>query len=222
MRKRDGHEDLSAPDKRPRGRPVVMTPEVRRDRVFAALDSVFERDGLDGLTMNAIAAEAGMSKRTLYHLFGDRDALFHAYMERIRSDYIRPLELGDLDLPFGERLRRLLAPVPRNRRSGLPLAVLRMAIAGAEAQPQLARTCLECGVARDRQSIRAELDRAVARGEAVIPDTKTAAELLEAMVRPAILDLLLKPEERISPEAMRHRFEFGLDMFLRGVCAGEE
>lgn len=198
-----------------------MSPEVRRERVFTALDSVFEREGLEGLTMNAVAAEAGMSKRTLYHLFGDRDALFHAYMERIRSDYIRPLDPGDLELPFAERLRRLLAPVARNRRSGLPVAVLRMAIAGAETQPQLARTCLERGVARDRQSIRAELDRAVARGEAVIPDTRMAAELLEAMVRPAILDVLLDPERRIPVEAMRHRFEFGLEMFLRGVCARE-
>ena len=213
---------MTATDKRPRGRPPVMSPEVRRDRVFTALDSVFEREGLEGLTMNAVAAEAGMSKRTLYHLFGDRDALFHAYMERIRSDYIRPLDSGDLELPFAERVRRLLAPVARNRRSGLPVAVLRMAIAGAETQPQLARTCLERGVARDRQSIRVELDRAVARGEAVISDTRMAAELLEAMVRPAILDVLLDPEGRISVEAMRHRFEFGLEMFLRGVCARKD
>lgn len=209
-------------DKRPPGRPQVMSPEVRRDRVFAALDSVFERDGLEGLTMKAIATEAGMSKRTVYNLFGDRDALFHAYMERIRSDYIRPLDPGDLDLPFDERLRRLLAPAARHRRSGLPVAVLRMAIAGAETQPKLARTCLERGVARDRQSIKVELDRAVARGEAVIPDTTTAAELLEAMVRPAILDVLLDPGRRIPVEAMRHRFEFGLEMFLRGVSPSEK
>lgn len=211
---------MTAVDRRPPGRPRVMSPEVRRDRVFAALDSVFERDGLDGLTMNAIAIEARMSKRTVYNLFGDRDALFHEYMERIRSDYIRPLDPADLDLPFEERLRCLLMPMARHRRSGLPVAVLRMAIAGAGTQPKLARTCLERGVARDRQSIKAELDRAVARGEAVIQDTRTAAELLEAMVRPAILDVLLDPGRRIPVEAMRHRFEFGLGMFLRGVLPG--
>ena len=34
--------------------------------------------GYDGVTMNALAAEAGVTKRTLYNLYGDKDRLLHA------------------------------------------------------------------------------------------------------------------------------------------------
>ena len=199
-----------------------MSAETRRDMLFSAVESVFEQAGLEGLTMDAIAAEAGMSKRTIYGVFADRDDLLHGYMARIRSDYVRPLQPGDLDLPLEERLRRLLAPVERRRASGLPLTVLRLAVAEAGQRPEGARLCRARGVERDRALIRAELDRAVARGEAAIADTGAAAALLEAMIRPAILDLLLDPARRPDAAEVRARFELGLGVFLRGLGVASE
>lgn len=202
---------------RVRGRPRVMSAEDRIERIFDALDAVFDRSGLDGTTMSAVAAEAGMSKRTLYSIFADREALFAAYLGRIRSEFVRDLTADDRALPFEGRLRQLLAPTPRPRPSGLPLAVLRVALAGGEQMAEAPRSCLTEFVLRDRELIREELDRAVRRGEASIDDTAQAAAILEAMVRPSIGDILMAPAEVPDRAAKSARFEAGLAMFLKAV-----
>ncbi|WP_375262304.1 TetR/AcrR family transcriptional regulator [Palleronia sp.] len=194
-----------------------MSTADRIERIFDALDAVFDRHGLDGTTMAAIAAEAGMSKRTLYAVFCDRDALFSAYMDQIRSEFVHDLTDEDRALPLEGRLRRLLAPAPRPRPSGLPLAVLRMALAGGEDLPEATRACLASFVQRDRASIRAELDRAVSRNEAQIKDTAQAAAILEAMVRPSIGDILLNPGEPANKDEKHARFNAGLELFLRAI-----
>lgn len=196
-----------------------MSSADRIDRIFDALDAAFDRHGLDGTTMSAIATEAGMSKRTLYSVFADRDALFGAYLGRIREEFVHELTEDDHALPLRERLRRLLAPMPRARPSGLPLAVLRMAVAGGETLPEATRSCLLSFVLRDRALIRDELDRAVARGEARMDDTEQAAAILEAMVRPSIGDILLNPSTSPDKCSQRARFDAGLAMFLRAVEA---
>lgn len=196
-----------------------MSSADRVDRIFYALDAVFDRHGLDGTTMSAIASEAGMSKRTLYSVFADRDALFGAYLGHIREEFVHDLTEADRALPLEDRLRRLLAPMPRARPSGLPLAVLRMALAGGETLPDATRACLGSFVLRDRALIRDELDRAVSRDEARIDDTAQAAAILEAMVRPSIGDILLAPSTTPDKCSQRERFETGLAMFLRAVGA---
>lgn len=196
-----------------------MSAEERAERIFDALDSVFARTGLEGATMDAIAAEAGMSKRTLYGLFADREQLLGAYMVRIRGQFVHELQPQDRDLPLEDRLRRLLAPCPRRSRSGLPAAVLRLALSGTETEtdPGSARARLTRLRRQDRRLIRAELDRAVADGEARIPDTDAAAAILEGMIRPSIADALLEPAATPDRDALHARFETGLAMFLAAV-----
>ena len=43
--------------------------------------------GYDGVTMNALAAEAGVTKRTLYNLYGDKDRLLHAAVGEVIARY---------------------------------------------------------------------------------------------------------------------------------------
>ncbi|WOI58066.1 TetR/AcrR family transcriptional regulator [Palleronia sp. LCG004] len=207
-----------AEGERARGRPPVMSADDRMDQILHALGTVFERQGLAGTTMSAIASEAGMSKRTLYAAVPDRDALFVAYMERLRSEFIRELTPEEHELPLAERLRRLLMPAPCSRHNGLPIAILRMTASGCEGLSESTRTCLAGFISRDRALIRAELDRAVARGEAQLDDTDQAAAILSAMVRPSIADALFDPHRTHDVRDPLRRFETGLDLFLRAVA----
>ncbi len=195
-----------------------MSTEDRVERILDALDSVFDRAGLEGTTMAAIAAEAGMSKRTLYGVFADRDELIGAYMERMRRGFMHELDDHYRCAPLEHRLRRLLTPCPRTPPSGLPLALLRLALAGTELGPRSASSCLSRWLRHDRELIRAELDRAVAQGEARVDDTGAAARILEGMVRPSLFDLLLDPAAAPEEAAIRARFELGLAMFLSAVA----
>lgn len=52
-----------------------------KDRIFAAAKSVLDREGLPGLTIRKVAAQAGMSPMALYRHFVDKDALLNALME---------------------------------------------------------------------------------------------------------------------------------------------
>lgn len=61
--------------------------ERRRRELLEAADRVVLRDG-PGASMNAIAAEAGITKPILYRHFGDRDGLIQAIAERFSADLL--------------------------------------------------------------------------------------------------------------------------------------
>jgi AcrR family transcriptional regulator len=52
-----------------------------RQRLFDAARNIFERDGLDALTIRAVGRQAGMSAMAIYRHFQDKDALINALME---------------------------------------------------------------------------------------------------------------------------------------------
>jgi len=136
------------PPRARRGRPAALSDAERRARILDGLDEIFARSGMDGLSMNAVARHAGMSKRTLYTIFADRTALFLAYLERLKAGHIRPLGPGDEDEPLETRLRRLLGPVPVGTGLQLPLSILRAIVAEVPARPEvgvrlLDSACLE-------------------------------------------------------------------------------
>jgi AcrR family transcriptional regulator len=55
------------------------------DRILAAADRLFYRKGIRAVGVDAVAAEAGISKRSLYDTFPSKEALIAAYLrQRIR------------------------------------------------------------------------------------------------------------------------------------------
>jgi AcrR family transcriptional regulator len=86
-----------------------------RDKVLAAAEKLFAERSADCVTMDAVAAEAGVGKGTLFRGFGDRAGLVLALLteheRRLQEDLIRgPAPLGPGAPPverliaFGERL----------------------------------------------------------------------------------------------------------------------
>lgn len=53
-----------------------MPPAGKRDAALSGALAVFARDGYSRASIDAIAAEAGVSTRTLYNHFGDKENLF--------------------------------------------------------------------------------------------------------------------------------------------------
>jgi AcrR family transcriptional regulator len=50
------------------------------DRILAAADRLFYRQGIRAVGVDAVAAEAGVSKRTLYNYYATKDDLIAAYL----------------------------------------------------------------------------------------------------------------------------------------------
>src|ERR1700736_6620309 len=49
-------------------------------RILSAADRLFYRDGIRAVGVDAVAAEAGVSKRTLYNYYATKDDLIAAYL----------------------------------------------------------------------------------------------------------------------------------------------
>jgi len=57
--------------------PKIVDHDVQRVKFAEAAMRLIARHGLDGLTMRAVAAEAGLSYGSLFHYFNSKDELLH-------------------------------------------------------------------------------------------------------------------------------------------------
>src|ERR1700754_4317117 len=64
-------------------------PQTMKERILATADKLFYLQGIRAIGVDTIAAEVGISKRTLYNHFPSKDALIAAYLER-RFVHARP------------------------------------------------------------------------------------------------------------------------------------
>lgn len=58
------------------------TPQTMKERILETADKLFYLQGIRAIGVDTIAAEVGISKRTLYNHFPSKDALIAAYLER--------------------------------------------------------------------------------------------------------------------------------------------
>lgn len=70
---------------RPRGRPPLPAEDVarRRSRIIDVASRIFFVQGFAATTLEAIGREAGFTKRTIYELIGDKNALFRAACDKL-------------------------------------------------------------------------------------------------------------------------------------------
>jgi AcrR family transcriptional regulator len=102
---------------------VTALEEPRREQLLNAADRVVRRDG-PGASMNAIAAEAGITKPILYRHFGDRSGLFQALTDRHTAGLLTAVRAA------------LAEPLERRERVE---HVLDTYLAGIESRPQIYR-----------------------------------------------------------------------------------
>ncbi len=69
-----------------------LRPADRRRQLLDATARVFDRGGLAGITMVAVAAEAGVSRRLVYDHFDDLSALYEAYFDERLADYLSAVD----------------------------------------------------------------------------------------------------------------------------------
>jgi len=62
---------------------ATLHPKIAmKDRILETADKLFYLQGIRAIGVDTIAAEIGISKRTLYNHFPSKDALISAYLER--------------------------------------------------------------------------------------------------------------------------------------------
>ena len=121
------------------GRPPRADALLLRERILKSATELFLDQGYGSTTIEAVAARAGVSKRTFYDRFDDKSVLFAAVVHRI-IEQIRPP--ADVPLLAGADLRsvlrRLAGLILRATLSPQAMALTRLVAAESARFPQLA------------------------------------------------------------------------------------
>lgn len=93
------------------GEPAERADAARnRRRILAAAARLFEERGVEQVSMEAIASEAGVGKGTLFRRFGDRAGLVYALLDEREREFQESLIRGEPPLgPGAPPLERLCA-----------------------------------------------------------------------------------------------------------------
>ncbi|WP_433327810.1 TetR/AcrR family transcriptional regulator [Spirillospora sp. CA-294931] len=160
----------------------------KREAIVLAAREVFLREGFARASVDAIAATAGVSKRTVYNHYADKERLFLSVIEEtvapVIAGFVQIAErhLGDVtDLEadlnaFGRDWVRLTVVFPEHP------ALLRLVIAEATHFPSLVEAWRGAGSARGGRVLAEHLRRIGDRGLLAIPDADEAARHLTALV----------------------------------------
>ncbi|WP_327086234.1 TetR/AcrR family transcriptional regulator [Nonomuraea sp. NBC_01738] len=98
-----------------RGKPVTERADAARNRekILAAAAGLFAERGVEAVTMDVIAAEAGVGKGTLFRRFGDKSGLAVALLDTRERDLQERILSGPAPLgpgaPAGDRLAAFAA-----------------------------------------------------------------------------------------------------------------
>jgi AcrR family transcriptional regulator len=99
---------VSAGPRRGRGRPRAVPIEQQREQILAAATDVFAAEGFDGATSEAIAEASGVARPSVYQIFGSKNDVFIAAVDRALArmlDHIRA-SLGDTESLRGRKQAR--------------------------------------------------------------------------------------------------------------------
>lgn len=167
------------------GRPSREAAALLRDRILDIASELFLAEGYGETTIELVAKRARISKRTFYHRFPDKAALFGAVVHRI-VDRLRPPNVPDLFVggSLEEILTRLAQAILRAALNPQALALHRVILAEAGRFPALAAAVADRSASQEAiERIGALLQReATAEGIALDASNFAATQFLQMVV----------------------------------------
>jgi TetR/AcrR family transcriptional repressor of mexJK operon len=194
------------------------SPDKRAAITQAALD-VFLRDGYARTSVDTIATEAGVSKRTIYDYYGDKRRLFLSVIEETSAAQTEAFQkmldrsLGESDdleaalLAFGREFATAVARSPQRS------AVMRLLVAEAAHFPELTRNWRPVGPAQ--QALAARLHSLARQHRLHIADPLEAAEHFGALVTGAVNNRSLFGTVDLDDTEIDRLVTSGVRAFLR-------
>lgn len=197
-----------------RGRPKSRA---KRDQILAVAAELFPRHGFDGVSMDVVAEQAGVSKQTVYNHFRNKEELFGETISRKCAEYGIVPEAIDMDRPCEQMLLDIANHFSDLILSDDALHMWRLTIGSAEQHPAVARLFYHAGPANAVQVVADYFAEQSRRGRLSIDDPELAARQLLYMLKgDAWMRIVLNVEPRPSQAEIRRYNETCVDFFLRG------
>jgi TetR/AcrR family transcriptional regulator, mexJK operon transcriptional repressor len=203
------------------GRPSHADALLLRQRILKVAAELFLAQGYGSTTIEAVAAGAGISKRTFYHRFDDKSVLFaavvHEIIEQIRPPAGVPLIEG---ATLRDVLRRLAGMILHAALSPQAIALHRLVMAESARFPELVRAVHGDGSTREATTLISGL---LARE---LQDSKLSAESRALAAEQLIYMVVTVPQRRamgygtpMTAAELDVWADKAVDLFLNG-CRG--
>jgi AcrR family transcriptional regulator len=192
-----------------------------RERILLAATDLFLAEGYGSTTIEAVAARAGVSKRTLYDRFDDKAVLFAAVVHRIIDEIRPPPEVPLIEgAALPAILRRLAGFMLHAALSPQAIALHRLVSAESARFPELVRAVASDGSTREGITLISELlARKLGRSKLSAADRAFAAQQFIYMV-------VTLPQRRsmgfgtpMTPDELESWADRVVGLFLHG-CRG--
>ena len=189
--------------------------QARIRRILRSALKIFAERGFVGASMDEIAADAGISKPTLYQYFPSKDELFTAMMSSERDHMLATFEhstdadmVGELYAFSWHYAETVLRPDM--------LSLARLIIAEAQRLPDIGRVYQASGPDRVLTGMMDYLRRQHEAGRLMIDDAELAAEDLWGLILSAPRNRVLHiPDAMPDRQTIERYIRHGLGVFLR-------
>ena len=197
------------------GRPTLAEARRRQKRLIEVAGAMFMKLGFDGTSIDGVAEAAGVSKRTVYARYKDKNELFSAVLRELIERWLVPIHRfqsskADLDAMLLEIGRHLLTSALAPQ----AVSLYRIIIAEAERRPEFGRLANSEGREAGIRAIAMALKRH--RAKLRVDDLEGAAEQFLSLV---IDSSLRRAALGIRPGGLRveDRVRAAVDLFLNGT-----
>jgi AcrR family transcriptional regulator len=186
-----------------------------RERILAAARKIFLDGPPEHATMDAVAQQAGMSKKTIYREFKSQLELLAALLaENIidMGDFPPPKPTADIEIELYGMLVRMVTHFTSPR----SMALARLLVSEVRRYPELLSASKPKGFPREVLSN--WLGSQTVRAKYQIDDPEDAAAMLLGMVmQDSGFRLLMVPTATMPPHLIETRARRAVSIFLRGV-----
>ena len=198
------------------GRPKDLE---KRAAILEAAKRLFPEHGFEGTSMDAVAAEAGVSKLTVYSHFGGKEALFIETV-RCKCDGLLPRTLFEVDVkaPVRSQLLGVARAFFAMMMSDSALGLHRTLVASSQQSPKLAKLFWEAGPMQVQAGLAEMLQKEVAASHLDITDTRRAASQFFALLKGEQHARMLFGCGQPTAEETDAHLEATVDMFLRAYA----
>lgn len=205
--------------------PPSMTP--KQASIVGAAAKLFLDRGYGAVSMDAIAAEASASKRTVYSYYHNKETLFADVMSLVCADSGGrqgcPLEAEELvaSLPPREVLQKTGEHVLGIISAPQAIEMYRVVVAEAGRFPELGKAYYEGGPEWMIDRLKEYLDKLVQSGDAKIDDTQCASrKFFGLVVFPIQMEMMLDVVDSLSEKQVTKITEAAVDVFCPAYCIG--
>ncbi|MBD9503603.1 TetR/AcrR family transcriptional regulator [Pseudomonas sp. BGr12] len=192
----------------------------KRKAILEAAKELFVRYGYDGSSMEAIAAEAGVSKLTVYSHFTDKETLF---VEAVQAKCAERMPELFAEPPADAPLESLLLNLGRgfNQLINSPeaIALSRLMVAQGAGNPHLSQLFFEAGPQRVLDQMERLLEQARQQGKMKMDCPRRAAEHFLMLVQGCVhFRLMIGCENPPTPEESEAHVQEVVALFLRAFA----